>query len=54
MAERGQQELSEGDAGEAPRKVRQDAVKVVLMPDGDYAVAVEVPPYHYEPGCRSR
>jgi hypothetical protein len=43
MAEHNQQALSEGDAGNAAQKAPPEAVKVVLMPDGGYAVAVEVP-----------
>ena len=42
MAEPGQHESREGDSGNATKKVPQEAVKVVLMPDGGYAVAVEV------------
>ena len=41
LAERDQQHESGEDAGAAP-KAPQEVVKVVLMPDGGYAVAVEV------------
>ena len=54
MAEHRQQEPREAEAGETAPKAPQEAVKVVLMPDGGYAVAVEVLTLRHEPVFRPR